>query len=63
MHGATFVDFFPLDEAIASAAVIVIAFGSDGRAGGNAFGGASEIIKNGKRQTIDVNRELTGTHG
>ena len=30
--------FLPIDEAVASEAVIFIVSGSDGRAGGNAFG-------------------------
>ena len=37
-EGCASLTFLPLDEAIASRAVFVIVSGSDGQAGGNAFG-------------------------
>ena len=50
-------EFLPLDKSVSSWAEFVILSGTEG----NVFG-ASLILKYGKRYTIYVNGELTGTH-
>ena len=56
--------FLPLDEAIASRAVLVVVSGSDVRADGRKrFWSQLNNSKRYERETICVNRELIGKHG